>query len=183
MAQTVQARITAAQYAHMPETNMPTELIDGEVIEMPSPKTDHQRISRRLFNLVQKLANGGELFYAPMDVYLDDLNVVQPDLFWVSGSGSLCQLGDDGYWHGAPDLVIEILSEGTGLRDRREKFVLYEAHGSREYWLVEPGPKFVEVWTRAGRHFKRRGVFGAQETFESPVLGGVKVELKNLFEK
>jgi len=179
MAQAIRERITAAEYAQMPETNLPVELIDGEIIEMPSPKTEHQQISGNLYSLIKTLIPGGSVFYSPLDVHLDEYNVVQPDIFWVSGQESLCKLGKDGYWHGAPDLVVEILSEGTGLRDRREKFRLYEKHGSKEYWLVEPGQKYLEVWALADGQFKRLGVFGADDTFESPALGGAKVELKS----
>jgi len=182
MAQAIRERITATQYAQLPETNLPVELIDGEIIEMPSPFTVHQAMSRQLFLLLHQLTGGkGDLLFAPMDVHLDEFNVVQPDIFWVSGPESRCKQGDDGYWHGAPDLVVEILSAGTGLRDRREKFRLYEKHGSREYWLAEPGQSYLEVWSLADGQFKRLGVFGPDDAFESLALGGAKVELKGVF--
>lgn len=183
MAQAIRERITAAEYVLMPETNLPMELIDGEVIQMPSPFTVHQDISLRLLNAIQKVMPGGKIYYFPLDVNLDEYNIVQPDIFWVSGPQSLCKPGEDGWWHGAPDLVVEILSQGTGLRDRREKFQLYEKHGSREYWLAEPGQGYVEVWILTDGRFRRLGVFGATDTFESPTLGGAKIELKGIFDK
>src|SRR5574337_148219 len=144
MAQPVHTRLTAAEFARLPESNLPTELINGELIEMNAPKDIHQKVAGQLVLLLAQAAPGGELRFSPSDVYLDDLNVVQPDLFWVSGPRSPCKLGEDGYWHGAPDLVIEIFSEGTVLRDRREKFLLYQKFGSREYWMVDPSGSYIE---------------------------------------
>lgn len=183
MAQAVQTRVTAAEFAKLPETNLPTELIDGEIITMPSPKTPHQRSLGDLYRFLHQIVEGGELFVAPLDVYLDDFNVVQPDIFWVSGPDSRCKLGEDGYWHGAPDLVVEILSESPSLRDRREKFLLYQKHGTREYWIFDPGPRHVEVWRLVRGQFKQLGLFGAGEQFESPLLGGKQVDLGIIFEK
>jgi Uma2 family endonuclease len=181
MAELTQIRMRAEEFLALPETNLPTELIDGAVIMSPTPKDLHQGISLRLLQVLLQHIAGGTLRYAPADVHLDDLNVVQPDLFWVSGPESRCTLGKDGYWHGAPDLVIEILSPGTARRDRREKFSLYEQHGVREYWLVDPDAQYVEVWGRVGEGFERLGVFGPEESFESAVLGGKRLELKGVF--
>ena len=124
--------------------------------------------------------NGNTLIHSY--VHLDKYNIVQPDVFWVSGKDSKSKLGDDGYWHGAPDLVVEIISEGTGRRDRHEKFTLYEKHGSREYWLVDPVTKLVEVWVLTKGKLVRQGVYSDEETFKSPVLGGAAIALKDVFE-
>jgi Uma2 family endonuclease len=182
MADVTQTRITAAEFAQLPESNLPTELIGGELSQMPAPKDLHQKISGRIYQLLLHLTATGEIRYSPADVYLDDLNVVQPDLFWVSGPESRCQLGEDGYWHGAPDLVIEIVSASTGRHDRREKFQLYEQHGAREYWLVDPDGQYAEVWRQAEGRFQYLGLFGPDESFESAVLGGKTVDLKAVFE-
>lgn len=179
MAEAIRTRITAAEYALRSETNRPTELIDGEIIELPMPKDPHQRFILQAVQVLLKLIAGGTLRFAPLDVYLDDFNMVQPDIFWVSGPESLCKLGDDDFWHGAPDLVIEVLSPSTALRDRREKFQLYQKHGVREYWLADPTAQFVEVWEFPDH----KGIFGMNDSFESAILGGKKVEIKALFVK
>jgi Uma2 family endonuclease len=181
MAEATQTRITAAEFAQLPETNIPTELIHGEVIVSPTPKDTHQTLVYRLAKLVEQLSMGrGEVRISPLDVYLDEHNVVQPDVFWVSGGESRCQLGTDDYWHGAPDLVIEVLSPGTARRDRGEKFQLYEEHGVRGYWLVDPDAAYVEVWQQAENRFHRVGVFGPEGSFTSAVLGGEPVGLKQV---
>jgi Uma2 family endonuclease len=182
MAEITQDRITTAEYAQLPESSLPHELIDGVVIMAPTPRHVHQKLVFRLAKLVENLAVGrGEVNIAPLDVYLDEHNVVQPDVFWVSGPESRCQLGDDGYWYGAPDLVIEVLSPGTARRDRREKFQLYEKHGAREYWLVDPEGRYVEMWTQADGRFEYVGLFGPDEHLRSPLLNDQTLALAALF--
>jgi len=179
MAQAIRTRITAAEYALLPETTQPMELIDGEIIELPTPKDAHQKLLGLIYQLVLRLMPGGELRFAPMDVILDEFNTLQPDIFWVSGPESLCKLGEDGWWHGAPDLVIEVLSPSTALRDKREKFQLYQKHGVREYWMVDPSAKYVEVWELPNQ----KGIYSTEESFESAVLDSKTVNLKDLFQK
>ena len=74
--------------------------------------------------------------------------------------------GSDGYWHGAPDLIIEILSPGTTRQDRDTKYRLYEANGVREYWIVEAEELYIEVYHLHEGKYKRQGIFGLGETFE-----------------
>lgn len=166
-------RMTAAEYRQLPETTQPTELIEGEIIVSPAPKDKHQAVVMGLVQAILRQLAAGTLRFAPLDVYLDDETVVQPDVFWVSGPGSRCRLGDDGCWYGAPDLVIEVLSSDTARRDKAVKFRLYEQHGVREYWLADPDARYVEVWRRAddAAPFTQQGVYGPDETFESALLG------------
>jgi Uma2 family endonuclease len=166
----------AAEFFQLPETVLPTELIDGELIEMPSPKPQHQILALNLVALLLPLSKPGQLLFAPMDVYLDELNVVQPDLMWIAPD-SACVIGDK-HLTGAPDLVIEILSPGSSTRDRREKFELYQRFGVREYWLVDPGEAHIEVYARKDGSLQRVGVFIGGESIAS-MIG--EVRLDNLF--
>lgn len=181
MVDATQTRLTAAEFEQLPETNTPTELIAGEVIMTPAPKYAHQKTVFVLAKLIEQLGPGGITCIAPIDVYLDEANVVQPDVFWVGGEESRAQLGDDGYWHGAPDLVVEVLSPATARHDKREKFNLYEKHGTREYWLVEPEAEYIEVWQLVEGRYRRQGIFGPENSFQSTVLGNQKVELSVVF--
>jgi Uma2 family endonuclease len=106
-----------------------------------------------------------------MEVHFDDGNIVEPDIFWVSGPDSKCKLGDDGYWYGAPDLIVEVLSPSTEARDRGAKYELYERYGVREYWLAHPEARFIEVFSLAAGKFTRKGLFEIEQTFFSDVLG------------
>ncbi len=110
---TVQTRkMTAGEFLALPVSNLPHELIHGEEIMSLSPTANHQRVSGRLFKLIGSLIPGGEVFYAPVGVYLDDENVVQPDILWI-GDNSACTWVEGKHLRGAPDLTVEIVSPGT----------------------------------------------------------------------
>lgn len=181
MSQSVGMRMTAAQFAELPETNQPLELIHGEVVVSPTPTDHHQSVVGALYALLRELSRqaavGGAVRLSPLDVYLDTENVVQPDVFWVSPQNARCALGEDGYWHGPPDLVIEVVSPGSVKRDKAVKFALYEEAGVREYWIADPATAHVEVWSLRDGAFVRLGVFVAGDVFESPVLGGHPVSV------
>src|SRR5690606_20207514 len=109
--------------------------------------------------------------------YLNEANVVQPDMFWISDENDRCYLVDGKYWRGAPDLVIEILSPGTTRRDRDVKYALYEQHGVREYWLVDAEERYIDVYRLDdGGQFTRQGVYGGGDTFASPLFPGVTLD-------
>lgn len=77
-----------------------------------------------------------------MDVYLEDENIFQPDILFISNENQHV-IEEDGI-HGAPDLVIEILSPGTAKYDLMKKKDVYERRGDKEYWIVNPETKLVQ---------------------------------------
>jgi Uma2 family endonuclease len=176
MSDIIRTRITAAEFFALPETNTPMELVNGEVIEVPSPVPEHQEAVVRLVLLISQLtlSLGGKVYVAPLDVYLDDANVPQPDVMWVAPD-SQCQVGEKRLI-GAPDLIAEVLSPGTALQDKRYKFRLYERYGVREYWIVDPSEKLIEVWYPKEGRFVLLDVYGRGETFTSPLLGRIETE-------
>ena len=181
MADQTQTRITATEFMALPESNLPIELINGEVIMSPTPTDEHQVIAGELYSILKSLIPHGKLRIAPLTVYLDNANAVQPDLFWVSAENSTCQLRGD-YWHGAPDLVVEILSPSTARCDRTTKFELYEQVRVREYWLIEPATQSLEIWVLDGDEFQWHGVFRSATRPTSPVLGGQTIDLQAIFD-
>ena len=170
--------MTLAEFRQLPETNLPTELIDGELIMSPSPVDEHQDIVGNTYSLVKRIGRGGKTKISPLDVYLGE-NVLQPDVFWVRDSDSLCKLGEDGFWYGAPDLTVEVVSPSSTNRDHRRKFQLYEQHGVREYWIIEPVTQIIYVFSRKDDHFEEAGV-KAGETFNSPLFNS-EVSVSDLF--
>src|SRR5215831_11445086 len=100
-------KMTAREFMALPVSNLPHELIHGEEIMSPSPSAKHQRALFRLAKLIERLIPNGEIIIAPMDVYLDDDNVVQPDILWIA-ENSKAKWVEDKYVTGAPDLVVEI---------------------------------------------------------------------------
>lgn len=174
-------RMTAAEFLELPETTQPIELLNGEILVSPSPVPNHQRTVFNVGKHVETLIPNGEVFLAPIDVYFDDENIVQPDVIWVA-ENSRCQITERRL-EGAPDLIVEVLSPGTERVDRGDKFRLYERLGVREYWLVAPLAQYVEVYRLDGDTFTRLGVFAPGETFESAVLGGKMVAVGEIFKQ
>lgn len=171
----VTTKITAAEYFLLPETNLPMELIDREIIRMPSPTIVHQRVIVRLVLLFAALVErvGGECFVAPLDVHLDDGNVVQPDFLWIA-PGSACVVGEKRLT-GAPDVLVEVISAGNASHDRKTKFRLYQKYGVREYWLIDPVEQLIEVFQWIDGRFHLLDVVGADEAFQSPLMGEIVV--------
>jgi Uma2 family endonuclease len=186
MAQVITEKMTAAEFFQMPEETAFVELIDGEITMSPSPITSHQEIVGRIYLMLQSMIRegriGGRVLLSPLDVHLDEYNVVEPDVFWVSGEGSLCQPSEDGYWHGAPDLAVEVISAGSVSRDRVKKLRLYEKHGVREYWIADPAGEYMEVWQRQAERLAHVGTFTAEESFTSTALGDQAITLQSIWQ-
>jgi len=116
---------TIQDYKQLPE-GAPYQLINGKLIMSPSPNRMHQKLIGEIFRIIGNyLKNNviGEAYIAPSDVYLDDENVVQPDIYFVSSNNLsiLTEAGADG----APDLIIELLSPSNAYYDLRTKLQLY----------------------------------------------------------
>lgn len=173
-------RMSAAEFLSLPETNLPTELLDGEIIMAPAPTLDHQDVVLNLAATLLKLKSGGKVVISPVDVELDDENVVQPDVMWVS-PGSKCVPVQKKNYRGAPDLAAEVFSPGTARIDKSKKFKLYEKYGTREYWMADPEGQYIEVWRLEGERFSQVGVFGPGETFVSTVLDEQTVSVSDIF--
>jgi Uma2 family endonuclease len=120
------------------------ELIGGVAYDMtPAPSLEHQRVSTALvvaIGVALKEARGGcgecEVFAAPVDVFLGQ-DVFQPDLVVVCDPARKSARGIEG----PPDLVVEILSPSTAVKDITRKRWAYEAAGVPEYLLVDPGDR------------------------------------------
>ena len=115
----------------------------------PSPITAHQRFARDLGYVLYGFVDEhelGEIFFAPLDVYLSPSDIVQPDLLFISNSRTE-RIADKNI-QGAPDLVVEIISESTRRIDKKIKFRLYERFDVIEYWLADPVVQTIEVYSR-----------------------------------
>jgi len=158
------------------------ELIEGELLMTPSPATKHQRISRKFEFILEKYVTEndlGEIFDAPYDVHLDNENVVQPDILFVSKERASI-IGEKNI-QGAPDLLIEILSEGTAYLDLVRKKKLYARFGVKEYWIADPGEETVDVYTLKDGLYALQKTYSKNDTLESFLLSGIKIALKGIF--
>lgn len=115
------------------------QLIENNLVMSPAPLDVHQRIIVKIISKLDRFAelnHLGECRIAPYDVYLDQENVFQPDICFIS-SKKLNIIKAKGCF-GAPDLVIEILSPSTAEYDLNDKKDVYERSGVSEYWIVDP---------------------------------------------
>jgi Uma2 family endonuclease len=177
MAEQIKTRMTATEFLQLPETNLPLQLLDGEVVtEMNAPELPHQDVVGNVFVLFKLKARelGGKAYVAPVDVYFDELNIPQPDVIWLA-SDTRCEMVGTQRLSGAPDLIAEVLSPSTAAIDRKKKFRLYEKYGVREYWIVEPRDQLVEVWQQHVNHFVLLDAYASSESFTSSLIGEVKV--------
>ncbi len=172
-------KMTATEYAQLDVSHQPMELLDGELIIMPSPSPKHQNVNLQTVQLLLRLKPNGQIFYAPIDLYLDDLNIPQPDIVWVAAGGR-CQISETRL-EGPPELIVEIFSPGTERRDRKEKFELVQAHRVSEYWMIHPIEQYVQVYVLRGSEYHYLGLFAPGETFVSPALGDVTVDVSMIF--
>lgn len=150
----------------------------------PAPSTRHQKISGRLFlSLANHLlrANAGEVFAAPVDVVFSDLDVVQPDLVFVSAARA--SLVTEKNIQGAPDLVVEIISGTSRKTDETIKRKLYEGHGVREYWIVDPELETLDIYRLSDHKYVRAAELSleADHAVETPLLPGLKFKLFDIF--
>ena len=134
-------------FKSLPEGTL-VQLIENNLVMSPSPKDRHQEtleeITFQLSAFVRR-KKIGKVRFAPYDVYLDEKNAFQPDLVFISNENSY-KIQENGL-HGAPDLVIEVLSPGTEKYDRKKKKDVYERCGVQEYWIVDPATKEVTGYT------------------------------------
>lgn len=173
--------MTVADYRELDEGPPHYQLIEGELFMSPSPKSYHQIISRNLeFILMRYLAErrSGTMLHAPMDVYLDDLNVYQPDILFI-GNERADILKDDGV-HGAPDLVVEILSPSTAKLEKRKR-ANFAKHGTREFWQVDPVLQQIQRFDFARDQAKPVQLIDDGETFETPLFPGLAIAAAEIF--
>ena len=128
----------------MPEGTF-CQLINDVIIMSPAPTTPHARVQRKIFSALNNYVEAkkaGELFFAPVDVYLNKKNAFQPDIFYI-GNDRKGIIKDKGII-GSPDLIVEILSKGNQKYDLNDKKAVYEQSGVQEYWVVDPETKWCE---------------------------------------
>ncbi len=181
---------TYADYLHW-RLKERIELIRGKVLKMsPAPSRRHQEIALNITQTIAPFfkANPCKLYIAPFDVRLPKkgvqesdkaYTVVQPDLCVVCDLSKL----DDRGCNGSPDLIIEILSPGNTRREMKDKFEVYEESGVREYWIVRPEERSVQVFLLDEVQEKYYGIkpFIDEDQMPSHIFPDLVVDLKEVF--
>lgn len=180
-------RWTYGDYLHLTGDKR-YEILGGKLSMMvPAPEFNHQRIAMKLavkFYLFVEKYGLGYVVDAPTDVVLDEENVVQPDILFISKENKDI-IRKKGVF-GPPDLVVEIVSPSTQYRDVYEKKDLYARFKIREYWIVNPYMKCIEVLS-----LNEKGTYvlssegymdeGGNRTIQSKVLKDFALDLGKVF--
>ena len=124
------------------------EIIDGKVVMMAPSRSNHNRVTGNLSTIFMPFLRGKTCEYFPdgEGLFLSESEQYIPDGMVVCDPD---KVQDDGI-HGAPDLVIEVLSHSTAKFDKGHKKDVYEAAGVREYWIVDPANKLIEQYLLQG---------------------------------
>lgn len=175
--------MTVDEYLRTPISLKPNELIFGRFRAAESPAARHQSAVASLFIALHPHVRErklGTLWLSPLDCILDYKRaiVMQPDLLFISKSRSWIVTDRV---HGAPDLVIEVLSPKPRIGDTEERVQLFGEFGVRECWLVHQDRQEIIVLAFAKRQIREQRIFGAKDAIRSDVLPDFTATWDSLF--
>ena len=132
------------------------EIIGGEKIMAPAANTRHNAIGGRLYMFIGTYLDAKNLGYCftdSADIHFPDGSLFSPDFSVVLKENKQI-INWRGDIYGAPDMVVEVLSYSTRRKDITVKKDTYEASGVREYWIVDPWARIIDVYLlRDGKYF------------------------------
>ena len=175
--------LTYDDYACLPDDGKIYEILEGELEVTPAPVPGHQGVSRNLEWLLEgyvRQHNAGRVYDAPIDVIVDEHNVVQPDLIFISAD-RLHIIGEKSI-EGMPDLIVEILSPSTARRDRVLKLKMYAQHGLRHYWIVDCQQRTLEAFELDRETYRLVASLTDEAVFEPALFPGLEIPLGEVWE-
>jgi Uma2 family endonuclease len=164
----------------LPETNQPTELWNGELIVSAAPNPNHQTLVGNIWSKINDFArekNLGRAYPSPVDVVLSSHRVVQPDVLFVSKENA--GIVQDRI-RGVPDLTVEVISEGSWRRDRIDKKELYAQFGVKEYWIVDPEARTLEIFALTEEGYKLHARGTEDDQVKSKLLPGLSISFREV---
>ena len=182
MLRTTARPVTRHEYVLIPDGSPRQELIEGDLVMAPSPNTPHQNIAGRIFRLIANYLDEhpiGQVFIAPLDVFLTEVNVYQPDLLFIrrKNAAIIARHGIEG----APDLVIEVLSKSSERFDAGPKRFTYARAGVEELWLVDPDKRTIAVYRLAEDADTPAATWKSRQKFSSALFPGLTLDLAVVF--
>lgn len=165
------------------------ELIDGRVYDMsPAPTPRHQEVLGQVFNFFLNYLKGKpcKVFVAPFDVRIpkgnqrdEDIDiVVQPDITVVCDRDKLDEKG----YRGVPSLVVEVVSQSTLKKDIKDKLLLYERVGVKEYWIVYPNEKAISVFTlKENNQYSRPDMYCEGDNVRVGIFEDLEINVIEIF--
>ncbi len=158
------------------------QLIEGELIKMAGPNDPHQVFIGELYieATIQVRALGiGETRISPYAAAVDEFNTFQPDMLYVSNERR--HIFDGHGVTGAPDVVVEVLSESTRQRDLNVKLPVYARNGMREMLAVDLSAESVAKYVGDGQSMTLARVYGPDDVLTSDAMPGVAIDLGPIF--
>ena len=166
------------------ETENRLEYFDGEVVYLESPSVGHQRV---LLNIAAEFRNyfrgkPCEVFISPLDVWLKSEGKtakirVQPDLMVVCDKTGL----KENEYTGLPTLIVEVISPSNQSHDRIRKYNTYMDFGVKEYWIVNPKLKTIEVYVLEEDEYKQAAIYKGDDCAVSQTFKELKIHLDKIF--
>lgn len=170
--------LTYSDYVFFPDEER-WEIIDGRAYNMsPAPSIDHQQIALNIgviFGNYFKEKNCRP-FISPIDVKLNEKNIVQPDNIIVCNKDIIKKK----YIDGAPDLIVEILSPSTEQKDRNEKRRLYQKSGVKELWFVSQDGLIEQFYLKEGQ-YSLYDTYIKNQTFKSIIFEDMIINVNEVF--
>ena len=178
-------KLTYEDFVQFPDDGKRHELIDGEHYVTPSPRLRHQAIIGNLYVMIASWLDAhpiGRAFLSPVDVVMTNVDIVVPDLLYLSNARAASTLTEL-HVRGVPELVVEVASPGTRKRDDGIKRRLYERQGVTEYWIIDPEVDRVRVYRREGDTFSRAIELSREhdDVLTTPLLPGLEMPLARIF--
>ena len=174
---------TYTDFLRLPGDGMRYEIIDGVLYMTNAPDPEHQYAVGEVFGELRehvKVHELGVVYMAPIEVHLPGIaQPVQPDVLYIAQDRR--GIVKTKFIEGAPDLAVEVTSVSTARLDRKVKLDAYERAGVREYWIVNPRTRFVEVYALEQSEYSLRGEYGPGEQLASVVLPGLALLTDALF--
>ena len=176
--------LTYEDYLDLPDDGRRYELVEGDLFVTAAPFIRHQSTLGNLHLLLTPFVREhrlGKVFLAPTDVLLSTTTVVQPDLMFVATKHQSRIL--DAYIDGAPDLVVEILSDKSRRYDERTKKQLYEKFGVPEYWILDSELETVKVYRLGLKGYGAASELEAEngDTLTSPLFPDLTIRVAEIF--
>lgn len=184
-ATSLQVRWTIADLEGFPDNGNRYEIIDGELFVTRAPHWDHQDIAGAMYTALRVWSRQdglGQAAFAPGIIFSDE-DAVIPDVVWASNERLAQFLDSSGHLTGAPELIVEVLSntEKDKKRDKETKLKLYSVQGVSEYWIVDREQQLIEVYRRENGVLKKAMTLFKSDQLTSPLLPGFSCEVGSLF--
>ncbi|MGO8818915.1 MAG: Uma2 family endonuclease [Terriglobia bacterium] len=179
----IDTRLNYEDYCLLPNNGKRYEIIDGELFVTPSPLRRHQKVLANLLYYLTEFVKKddlGEVYPAPFDVVFSEYDVVEPDVIYVSKAHA--SVVTEKNIQGAPDLVVEVLSDSTARIDRTTKLKLYARNGVAEYWVIDPEVYAAEIYRQVPGGYELAAQLDSSQSLTSPLFPGFALPLIRLAE-